>query len=65
MIYSAEHTKQPLSGEYIEKIYDVEKPFKSTQWTWIKFIDETGEWCAEFRGEYRGLFVSSKQRIVV
>ena len=27
----------------------------SSEWTWIKFVDEDGEWCGEFRGMYRGV----------
>lgn len=65
MIYSAEHIKQPYSGEYIEKIYDISSPWNSSDWTWIKFVDENGEWCGEFRGKYRGVSVSKKLGIVV
>lgn len=65
MIYSAEYIEQPLSGKYIEKIYDIKSPWNSCKWTWIKFADENGEWCGEFRGEYRGVSVSKKLGIVV
>ena len=65
MIYSAEHIEQPRSGKYMEKIYDITSPWNSRYWTWIKFVDEEGEWCGEFRGEYRGVSVSRKLRIVV
>lgn len=65
MIYSAEHIKQPYSGEYMEKIYDISSPWNSSDWTWIKFVDENGEWCGEFRGKYRGVSVSKKLGIVV
>ncbi len=65
MIYSAEHIEQPSSGEYVEKIYDMKNPWNSRDWTWIKFVDEDGEWCGEFRGAYRGVSVSKKLGIVV
>lgn len=65
MICGAEHIEQPYSGEYVEKIYDIKNSFKSDNWTWIKFVDETGEWCGEFRGTYRGVSVSKKLGIVV
>ena len=65
MIYSAEHIEQPRSGKYMEKIYDITSPWNSKYWTWIKFVDEEGEWCGEFRGEYRGVSVSEKLGIVV
>lgn len=65
MIYSAEHIEQPYSGKYVEKIYDINSPWNSSDWTWIKFTDEDGEWCGEFRGAYRGVSVSEKYGIVV
>ena len=64
MIYSAEHIEQPCSGKYMEKIYDITSPWNSSEWTWIKFVDENGEWCGEFRGKYRGVAVSEKLGIV-
>ena len=54
MIYKAEHIEQPHSGQYFEKNYDIESQWKSKDWTWIKFDDENGEWCGEFRGKYKG-----------
>ena len=65
MIFSAEHIEQPCSGIYTERIYDITNPWNSRDWTWIKFTDEDGEWCGEFRGEYRGTSVSEKHGIVV
>ena len=65
MICSAEHIEQPYSGEYIEKIFDIKSPWNSSNWTWIKFYDEDGVWCGEFRGKYRGIAVSKKLGIVV
>ena len=65
MICSAESIEQPYSGEYIEKIYDIKSPWNSSDWSWIKFIDEEGVWCGEFRGKYRGVSISKKLGIVV
>lgn len=65
MIYDAEYIKQPYSGQCVEKIYDVKSPWNSREWTWIKFLDEDGEWCGEFRGKFRGVAVSEKLGIVV
>lgn len=65
MIFSAEHIERPCSGMYTEKIYDITSSWNSQEWTWIKFTDEDGEWCGEFRGAYRGTSVSEKHGIVV
>ena len=65
MIISAEHIEQPYDGEYCEKIYDIRSVWNSRDWVWIKFIDESGEWCGEFRGSYKGVSVSKKLGIVV
>ena len=65
MIFSAESIEQPCSGIYTERIYDITNPWNSRDWTWIKFTDENGEWCGEFRGQYRGVAVSEKYGIIV
>ena len=65
MIISAEHIEQPYDGEYFEKIYDIYSAWNSRDWIWIKFIDESGEWCGEFRGSYKGVSISQKLGIVV
>lgn len=65
MIHSAEWIEQPVSGMYTERIYDIASPWNSQDWTWIKFTDENGEWCGEFRGAYKGISVSGKYGIVV
>ena len=65
MICRAEYIQQPYSGEYIEKIYDIESPWNSSDWTWIKFTEEDVVWCGEFRGKYRGISFSEKLGIVV
>ena len=65
MIISAKYIEQPYDGEYREKIYDIESVWNSSDWIWIKFTDESGEWCGEFRGKYRGVSVSNKLGVVV
>jgi len=65
MIFSAEHIEQPCSGMYTERIYDITSPWNSNNWSWIKFVDESGEWCGEFRGEYKGVVISEKLRIAI
>ena len=65
MIIGAEHIEQPYDGEYFEKIYDINSVWNSRDWIWIKFIDESGEWCGEFRGSYKGVSISQKLGIVV
>lgn len=65
MIYEAEYIEQPYSGEYDEKIYDIESPWNSGDWTWIKFSEEGKVWCGEFRGKYRDVAFSEKLGIVV
>ena len=65
MIISAEHIEQPYDGEYFEKIYDIKSVWNSRDWIWIRFIEESGEWCGEFRGSYKGVSISQKLGIVV
>lgn len=65
MIFRAEYIEQPYSGEYIERIYDITSSWNSSNWTWIRFFDEDGVWCGEFRGKYRGVSVSKKIGVVV
>ncbi len=65
MISRVEYIQQPYSGEYIEKIYDIKSPWNSTDWTWIKFIEEDDIWCGEFRGKYRGVSCSTVLGIIV
>ena len=42
---------QPYSGEFKERIYDIESPWNSQSWTWIKFVDEN---MTETVGQFRG-----------
>ena len=42
---------QPYSGEFKERIYDIESPWNSQSWTWIKFTDENlNQTVGQFRG---------------
>lgn len=59
MIKKAEIVNQPYSGEFKERIYDIESPWNSSNWTWIKFTDsEYNEWIGQFRGSPRKVAVS-------
>ena len=35
MIIEAKIINQPESGQYLEKIYDIQSPWNSQEWTWI------------------------------
>jgi len=58
MITEAICIEQPISGMFQERIYDIESPWNSDKWTWIKFTEEEDCWCGEFRGKYRGVACS-------
>ena len=59
------HIQQPYSGEFNERIYDIQSCWNSSDWTWIKFEENNDVWCGEFRGKYRGVAISDKIEIVV
>ena len=42
---------QPYSGEFKERIYDIDSHWNSQSWTWIKFTDEN---MIEIVGQFRG-----------
>lgn len=65
MITKAEIINQPVSGEYKERIYDIESPWNSLNWTWVRFEDESGTWCGEFRGEPGKVVLSTEYRKVL
>ncbi len=51
MICKLTNIQQPISGEFEERIYEVESRWNSGEWTWIKFEeDDLSVWCGEFRG---------------
>ncbi len=61
MICKLTNIQQPVSGEFEERIYDVESRWNSGEWSWIKFEeDDLSVWCGEFRGSYRGAVLSEK-----
>ena len=43
---------QPYSGEYRERVYDVESPWNSQSWTWVKFTDKN---LSVTVGQFRGM----------
>jgi hypothetical protein len=66
MIVKAEIISQPLSGKFDERIYDIPSRWNSQHWTWVKFInDDFTEWCGEFRGQAKGIALSTKYNIVL
>ena len=66
MIIEAKIINQPESGQYLEKIYDIQSPWNSQEWTWIKFINaDFSEWCGQFRGLPRQIAISEKHKIIL
>jgi len=66
MIIKVEIISQPYSGEFKERIYDIESPWNSQNWTFIKFTeDDYSEWCGQFRGLPESVQVSLKNQIVL
>lgn len=66
MIISVDIISQPFSDQYMEKIYNISSPWNSTDWTWVKFVNEDfTEWCGEFRGLARDVALSKKYNIIL
>lgn len=66
MISNAKITKQPTSGDYEERIYDISSNWNSQQWTWIKFINnDSYQWIGEFRGYPIDVALSTKYNCVL
>ncbi|MCC8145747.1 MAG: hypothetical protein LIO93_04755 [Bacteroidales bacterium] len=66
MIIQAKIISQPQSGEYSERIYNIESPWNSQNWTWIKFTNEDlSEWCGIFRGDGNGVGISFKHNLIM
>ena len=62
----ADIINQPYSGEYEERIYDVESPWNSQSWTWIKFTDKNGfEKVGQFRGMPKEVKVSEPRNEII
>lgn len=53
----AEIISQPTSGEYEERIYEIQSNWNSPFWTWVKFNKENGD---ETVGQFRGFPKSVK-----
>lgn len=65
-IEKSEIINQPYSGQFPERIYDIESPWNSQNWTWIKFTNEDStEWCGQFRGHPRQVVISKNHNIVL
>jgi hypothetical protein len=57
---------QPYSGEFEERIYDVESVWHSQSWTWIKFEDSNGiEKVGQFRGFPKDVKISKQKNEIV
>ncbi|QUH26204.1 hypothetical protein [Serpentinicella alkaliphila] len=66
MIIEAEIIHQPYSGTFEEKIYDVQSPWKSKDWTWVKFTNEDyTQWCGTFRGSSKNIALSKKHSSIL
>ena len=62
----AEIINQPYSGEFEERIYDLESVWNSQSWTWIKFTDDYGiEKVGQFRGFPKDVKVSKQKNEIV
>jgi len=57
---------QPYSGEFKERIYDIESPWNSQSWTWIKFTDEDlNETVGQFRGTPKEVKYSENRNEII
>lgn len=67
IISESEIINQPYSGKYKEIIFDIKSKWNSSNWTYVKFIEEDFyEWCGVFRGSSIGVSLSNKHnRILV
>jgi len=61
MIRQIEIIDQPYSGQFIERIFDIQNVWNSPQWTWVKFTEENeSNWCGQFRGSPIAVGISNK-----
>lgn len=66
MIETCEIISQPYSGEYDEILYDIESPWNSSDWSYIKFTDsEFKEWCGVFRGFPKKVEISKIRKEII
>ncbi|MGV6832053.1 MAG: hypothetical protein ACWA5P_10910 [bacterium] len=62
MIINCKIINQPDSGEFEERIYDIQSPWNSQSWAYIKFQNEDfSEWCGVFRGNPIKAEISKKK----
>ncbi|MFC7357075.1 hypothetical protein ACFQO1_05210 [Jejudonia soesokkakensis] len=62
----AEIVNQPYSGEFEERIYDIESVWNSQSWTWIKFTNEYGtQIVGQFRGYPKDVKVSNQRDEII
>lgn len=66
MVKEAKIIHQPYSGQYEEKIYDIQSSWNSQEWTWVRFTNEDfTEWCGEFRGSPKSSAVSNEYNSIL
>ena len=66
MIEFVDIINQPYSGEFEERIYDVQSPWNSKFWSFIKFTNEDSEeWCGVFRGSPRNAKISKNRNEIL
>ena len=66
MIISIDIINQPYSGEFDERIYDIQNPWSSDFWTYVKFTnDDYSEWCGVSRGSSRRVKISRKRNSIL
>lgn len=66
MITDIEIIREPLSGEYNERVYDIYSVWNSECWTWVKFTNNDGyQWVGSFRGKAIDLALSKKNLIIL
>lgn len=66
MIIEAKIITQPISGKYIERIYDNESVWDSPNWTYIKFTNnDYSDWCGVFRGSPIDVVISEFRKMII
>lgn len=65
MICKISHIEKTYSGEFEEKIYDIQSHWNSGDWCWIKFDEGDKVFCGQFRGKFIGFASSEKIGIIV
>lgn len=66
MIESCEIISQPYSGEYEEIVYDIQSPWNSSNWSYIRFTkSDFTEWCGVFRGFPKKAVISKLRKEII